>query len=69
MKRFKIKNERNLVVFMSDSLPECVEWVRNNDTGLNDYYIEDVKDDIEVDAAEILLAFDEGEHYFDLQAF
>jgi hypothetical protein len=69
MKRFRVKNESNFTVFRSNSLLKCVDYVRTHEPGLNVCYIDDVVDDIEVEADEVLKAYDEREYYLDLQAF
>ena len=69
MKRFVVKSMAEDTFFRSDNLRDCVDYVRNNDPSLNLFYIEDLEDQIEVCADEILLAFDNGECYEDLQAF
>jgi hypothetical protein len=68
MKRFRIL-ENKIVIEKFNTLQMCVNWLKKQELGLHNYYVECVKDDIEVHADDIIDAFKDGERPMDLQFF
>jgi len=68
MERFRIIENRN-VVNKYNTLLECVDWLNKQELGLHNYYIECLKDDIEIHSDDVILSFKEGECPNDLQFF
>lgn len=54
-----------------DTIEEIVKDLQSNkrDLSLQVYYVEDIEDDIEIEADELLKAWNEGERPEDLQMF
>jgi len=69
VQKFRIREYQGQIVYRCDTLRQVEQWLFSRDMGLEKYYVEDVVDDIEVDADEVLEAWREGERYEDLQGF
>ena len=67
--RFRIRVSDGDIIYKCDTLRQVEEWLLQQDMGLMSFMVEDLKDDIEVDADDILEAYREGERYDDLQGF
>lgn len=67
--RFQVFTPDRTKVYKADTLQQIVEWLLTKDMSLEEYWIEDLKDDIEVIADELLSAWNEGERPRDLQMF
>ena len=69
MKRFRVLDFQRNVVFKSETTEACFKYLKTQDMGLSSFSVEDVVDDIEVDADDFVKAFDDGEDPGDLQFF
>lgn len=69
MTRFRILNADRNVVFKAHTTKQCYEFLLKQDMGLHVFDVEDIKDDIEIDADEFMQAFRDGERPEDLQFF
>lgn len=67
--RFRIYTPNRDCVHKCHTMRQVEEWLLQQDMGLMSFMVEDIKDDIEVDADDILEAYREGERYDDLQGF
>lgn len=66
--RFRITQERD-IIFRCHTMNEIYDWLQNKADMYKQYWVEDIIDDIEVDADEVMSAYREGEIYGDLQGF
>ena len=70
MKGFRIKNWYGEIVFKSDTLKLCYDYLIEDDkVGLDTFLVEDLQEDMEIDADEIVNSFLSGEHPEDLYFF
>ena len=69
MKRFRVLDYGRNVVFKSETTEACFKYLKTQNMGLSSFTVEDVVDDIEVDADDFVTAFNEGETPMDLQFF
>lgn len=67
--RFQIFSGARDKMYKCDTLQQAIDWLLTRDMGLEEFWVEDLKDDIEVNADDILAAYREGERYEDLQGF
>jgi len=67
--RFQVFTPDRTKVYKCDTLKQVVEWLKTKDMGLEEYWVEDLKDDIEVIADELLSAWKDSERPKDLQMF
>ena len=72
IKRFRVTDPNGLTETCSyDTIDEVVADLKSNkrDLSLSTYYVECLVDNIEIEADELLKAWDEGERPGDLQMF
>ncbi len=69
IRKFKVMTGSRQVMGRFGTLQECVDYLHTLDTSLNEYWIEDLEDEIEVPADEVLAAWKNGERCEDLQGF
>ena len=67
--RFRIYAPDRTLMIKRSSIESVIEWLKTRDMGLETFQIEDVYDDIEVSADDLLQAWAEGERPEDLQMF
>lgn len=67
--RFRIYSPHRELMYKCDTLRHVEEWLLTRDMGLEAFMVEDLQDDIEVSADDILEAMRDGEVYEDLQGF
>lgn len=66
--RFRIIQDGD-IEFRCNELYQIIQWLQKSDMSLNTYYVDDIQDDIEVSADDLMASWNEGERYEDLQAF
>lgn len=69
VKRFRIYAADRTMMHKCDNIPSVIDWLKTRDMELEDFHVEDVYDDIEVSADELLKVWAEGERPEDLQMF
>jgi len=67
--RFRIYSPHRELMHRCDTLRQVEQWLLTRDMSLEEFLVEDLRDDIEVNADDILEAMRDGEVYEDLQGF
>lgn len=67
--RFQIFSPDRQKMYKCDTLEQVITWLKTRNMSLEEFWVEDLKDDIEIIADELLIAWENGERPEDLQMF